>query len=101
MIVPAGAMLAALTSLPWTVAELSPDFLTALMAIALVVLLFAPDRVGRYERCGLIALVAFAIVAHLSNLPIALIVLSVFLPMRRELAPWAAVAAGVLGRVVN
>jgi hypothetical protein len=99
MIVPAGAMLAALTSLPWTIAELSPDFLTALMAIALVVLLFAPDHVGRYERCGLMALVAFAIVAHLSNLPIALIVLSVFLPMRRELAPWAAVAAGVLALV--
>jgi hypothetical protein len=99
MIVPAVGLLSLLTPLPWTVAELSPDFLTALMAVALMLLLFAPNHVGRYERFGLIALVTFAIDCHLSNLPIALIVLAVYLPVRRELAPWVGVVGGVLALV--
>lgn len=99
MIVPAAALLALLTGLPWTVAQLSPDFLTALMVIALMLLLFAPDCIGRFERCSLAALIGFAIAAHLSNLPIALIVLAVFFAVRREFAPWAGVTGGVLALV--
>ena len=95
MLLPLAAGAAVLTSLPWTVSELSPDFLTALMILSLVVLLVAPAWLSVAERVGLVLLVTFAIAAHLSNLPLAVVLLIVLLPWRRSLVPWVAVALGM------
>jgi hypothetical protein len=47
------AMLGLVTSLPWITAEIMPDFLTALMAAALWLLVIRPERLRRVESLGL------------------------------------------------
>ena len=99
MIVPVAAAMACLTPLPWTVSELSPDFLTPLMVLGLALLLLVPDRLARWEQFGLIATTALGVAAHLSNLPIAAILLCILLPVRPSLAPLAGPALGVVALV--
>ena len=86
-------VLAVASPLPFVVAELMPDLFTGLLTLALLVLVLAPERLARFERWGLVALVAFAMAAHLSNLPIGLGLLAVLLVLRRRLG-----AAAPLGR---
>ncbi len=101
MLLPAAGGAALLTALPWTVSELSPDFLTPLMILSLVLLVAAPAWVSRGERIGLVLLAGFAVAAHLSNLPVAIVVLAVLLAGARTVrgAPVAAVVLGAAALV--
>jgi hypothetical protein len=65
-------ILVALTSLPWSVSELMPDIFVPLAALALHLLAFRRDALGRAERLGLVALIGFAIASHMSILALAL-----------------------------
>jgi hypothetical protein len=56
------------------------------VVIALVLLVFATDRLSAGERAWLIILTAFAIAVHLSHVLLAITLLAVLLPMRRS---WA------------
>lgn len=88
--------LAAATSLPWVAAQAMPDIFTPMMVLALAILML-DEECGRQEGLALIAVIAFAIAAHLSNLPIyAGLCLAVLLPRRilfRRSVPWFAVLA--------
>ncbi len=69
----AGAMLllplALLTSLPWTAAQIMPDIFTPLMVLAFADLALSPQP-ARREMMGLMAVIAVALMVHLSNPPI-------------------------------
>ena len=69
----------ALTTAPFTVALLMPDVFAPVVVLALALLGFAADRLGRGERwwCGGIA--AAGIAVHLAHLPLALAMLGVLL----------------------
>ncbi|HEX7391279.1 MAG TPA: hypothetical protein VF286_14310, partial [Acidiphilium sp.] len=88
--------LAAATSLPWVATQAMPDIFTPMMVLALAILTLDAEC-GRLERLVLIAVIAFAIAAHLSNLPIyAGLCLAVLLPraiLFRRSVPWFAVLA--------
>jgi hypothetical protein len=85
--------LAVTSPLPFVASQLMPDVFTGVLALALALLVLAPERLHRRERAALTALSAFAITAHLSNLPIACGVLAVLPVLRRRLG-----AATPLGR---
>ncbi len=85
MIIPVTLATVGLTSLPWDISELSPDFLTPLMAVALGLLAIVPDRLKPSERLGLMALITFAVSAHLSNAPIGLLLVSAIAVMNRAM----------------
>lgn len=75
------AVLAVMTTLPWTAAEVMPDIFTPMMALAMAVLLFEP-RLAWGERAALMAVILLAIMVHLSNLPIGVgLCLCIALPM--------------------
>jgi hypothetical protein len=65
------AVLSLVTALPWVTAEIMPDFLTALMAAALWLLLVRPGGLRRVESWALALLIAGAIACHQANWPIA------------------------------
>jgi hypothetical protein len=77
-------VLALASAAPWFVAELMPDIFTPLLAIALSLLALAPDHLGRGERLWLVLLAAFMIAAHQANLPLALALLVLLVPLRRD-----------------
>ena len=81
------ALLALATSLPWFVSQLMPDLFTPLLVLVLALLCLAPECLSYRERCWLVLLAAFMIAVHQSNLPLALGLLLVLLPLRRWLAP--------------
>jgi hypothetical protein len=84
-LLPFTAWLAAVTALPWVAAQIMPDLFTALLILALALLVFAPHRLTGTERIAMAALAAFAIAAHLSNVPLDLGLLLVLLALRRWL----------------
>ena len=86
-------LLAVISPLPFVVAELMPDLFTGLLVLALLLLVLVPERLGRFERWALTGLGAFAMAAHLSNLPIGAGVLGVLLVGR-----WRLGARAALGR---
>jgi hypothetical protein len=63
--------LAAMSSLPWFVGQIMPDFLTGLVALLVFQVLFAPDGGTRWSRWWPPALLVPLIAAHLSHLPLA------------------------------
>jgi hypothetical protein len=69
-------MLAVGTSLPWFASQLMPDILFPAAAIALYLLAFRAAQLTWWERCGLAAVIAFAIPSHMAaaGLCVALIV---------------------------
>jgi len=91
------AGLAALTSAPWFAATLMPDVFAAVAPLCLLLLGFARERLSALETAWLMLLGAFAVGAHLSHLPTAL-VLVVFIAFaaRSFLAPLRAAAPVVL-----
>ncbi len=95
------AVLALVSPLPWFAAQLTPDLFTGLLVLALALLVLAPERLGRVEAMGLTALSAFAIAAHLSNLPLALGLLALLLPLRHWLGARAALGGAGLARVAG
>ena len=62
------AVLAAATSLPWLAGQLMPDLFSGLAVLALHLLLFRAAELGRYEKIGLVALIAFAAASHNATL---------------------------------
>jgi len=58
------ALLCALTTLPWLASILLTDIFAGLAVIALYLLVFADDTLGRFERIALVALIAFAAATH-------------------------------------
>jgi hypothetical protein len=95
------AMLAAASSLPWFAAQLMPDLFTGLLVLALALLALAPERLGAREALGLAAFAAFAMAAHLSNLPLGLALLVVLLPLRRRLGARAPLCRPALVRILG
>jgi hypothetical protein len=80
------AVLAVASAAPWFAAQLMPDIFTPLLAIALSLLALTPDRLGSGERLWLILLSAFMIGVHQANLPLALALLLLLAPLRRDRA---------------
>src|SRR5664279_735565 len=60
------AMLTLATSLPWFAGQLMPDILFCSAVLALYLLAFRADRLGRFERYGLAAVIVFAIPSHMA-----------------------------------
>ncbi len=82
-LLPITLVLAITTALPWFVAQLMPDVFTGLLVLVLSLLVFAPERLTRWERLWLVAFATFMLMAHQSHLPLALGLLLVLLPLRR------------------
>jgi hypothetical protein len=98
--------LAALTGLPWYVAQLMPDAWAGSAVLALYLLAFRAVALRRLERLALVLIIAAAIAAHMAILALGLGLLAWFavvrlLPARLDVlrprlaAPAGAVAAGV------
>jgi hypothetical protein len=69
------SVLAALTTLPWLASILLTDIFAALAVLALYLLVFADAVLGRWERRGLIALIAFAAACHSATFAVVLALL--------------------------
>lgn len=100
-LVPVVTALSVLTGLPWVTSELMPDFATAVLALALAMLVVVPDRLGRYGAWMMALLAAALIVMHLSNPPVAVMLLAVLLPLRRRLGAGAPLGRWGLARSVG
>ncbi|WP_431283792.1 hypothetical protein ACQW02_02975 [Humitalea sp. 24SJ18S-53] len=81
------AGLAALTSAPWFVATIMPDYFTPLVVLSLFLLGFGDDRLTRAEMCFAGAIGALGIAVHLSHLPTACALVVLVLLLRRRLWP--------------
>jgi hypothetical protein len=68
LLVSLSAVLAAATSLPWLAGQLMPDLFSGLAVLALYLLVFRPAALGRLEKAGLVALIAFAAASHNATL---------------------------------
>jgi hypothetical protein len=62
------AALSVVTSLPWLTSLLLTDIFAGLSVLALYLLIFCLNSIGRWERLGLIALAAFAGATHSATL---------------------------------
>lgn len=84
----ASLALAALTSLPWLVAQLLPDLFTGVLVLALWLLGFRAPLLGRGERLWLMLLAAGSVAMHQSHIPLAfgLVLLGAALLLPRALA---------------
>ncbi len=98
---PLAAVLSLVSPLPWLAAQLMPDLFTGLLVLALALLVLTPERLGRMEAISLSSLAAFATAAHLSNLPLALWLLALLLPLRRRLGARVPLAGLGLARVLG
>jgi len=85
------AALALLTSLPWYVGQLMPDFFVPLAVLGIYLLAFRAKKLRRMERVGVCAVLAFAMTSHMSIFALALGLLIVFAVMR-WLAGWLGTA---------
>lgn len=96
-LLPITAALSLATSLPWFVSQIMPDLFTPLLTLELGLLLFVPERLSRGEGAWLVLLGAASVSFHLSNLPLAIALLALLLPLRRILgAPHPLGAADLL-----
>jgi hypothetical protein len=93
----AGAAL--LTTAPFTVALLMPDVFAPAVLLALLLLGFAREALGRAEALGLGAIAAIGIAAHLSHLPMALAAVVLVGLLARRGAPVLRVAAPLAAAV--
>lgn len=66
------ALLAAATTLPWTVSFAMPDVFTPVLALSLTAATIWWERLGVGARLGILAIIAASVVMHITNLPIAL-----------------------------
>jgi len=64
VLVAATALLCVFTTLPWLTSILLTDIFAGLAVIALYLLVFADDTLGRIERVALVVLIAFAAATH-------------------------------------
>jgi hypothetical protein len=70
------ALLAIATSLPWLADVLIADIFAGLSVLAIHVLLFAPDSLGRSERISSILFVAFAAATHSATFAVLLAIVA-------------------------
>jgi hypothetical protein len=91
------AGVAALTTAPFTAALLMPDVFAPAVALALLLLAFAPLARGEALTLGLLA--AIGIAAHLSHLPLAAALVVLALLLTRRLAPALRAAAPLAAAV--
>lgn len=89
--------LAAATAAPWFAALLLPDWLAPALVLALFLLGFARDDLGRAERAGVLLLALLAAAAHLSHLPIAAALVLLVLVLRRDWRPALRCALPLMG----
>jgi hypothetical protein len=94
----AGAAL--LTTAPFTAALLMPDVFAPAVLLALLLLAFARDTLGRAEAMALVLVGAIGISAHLSHLPLAAAVAAIALLLTRRIAPMLRAAAPLVGAVL-
>ncbi len=87
----AGAAL--LTTAPFTIALLMPDVFAPILLLALLLLGFARDSLGRVEAIWLGLLATAGIATHLSHLPLAFALLVFVLLVARQIGPALRVAA--------
>ncbi len=62
------SLLSIATTLPWLTAILLTDIFAGLAVLALYLVVFCADKLGRWERSGLVALIAFAAATHSATL---------------------------------
>ena len=62
------SLLSVATSLPWLTAILLTDIFAGFSVLALYLVVFCADNLGRWERSGLVALTAFAGATHSATL---------------------------------
>jgi hypothetical protein len=84
-LLPGVGFLAIATSLPWFASQLMPDVFTPILVLVLALLVLVPERLSRRERAWLVMFATFMIAAHQSNVPLALGLLLVLVPLRRRL----------------
>ncbi len=60
------ALLAVATSLPWLAGQLLPDIWFPAAVLGLYLLVFRDARLALWERCALVAVIAFAIASHMA-----------------------------------
>jgi hypothetical protein len=92
-LLPGVGFLSVVTALPWIAAQLMPDIFTPLLVLVLAMLILVPEQLSPRKRVAMVAFATFMIAAHLSHLPLALVLLLVLLPLRLWLG-----AAAPLGR---
>ncbi|HVN27964.1 MAG TPA: hypothetical protein VMT64_05725, partial [Candidatus Binataceae bacterium] len=80
------AVLCLFTSLPWIVGFVMPDIFTPMLVLGIFLLVFRFERLGRWERYGVIALTFVSIVVQYSHPPlaIALIIACIAIRLVRE-----------------
>ena len=81
------SLLALCTWLPWLVSELMPDLFTPLLILALVLLIWLPERLSRPEQIALAGLAAFMIASQLSSLPLACVLAAALWVLRGRYGP--------------
>lgn len=70
------AALSVFTALAWVAGMMMPDLFAALGVLAIYLLLFKRSALGRFERYGLVALIAFSAAAHNATLAVLLALLA-------------------------
>jgi hypothetical protein len=73
--------LAVLSDLPWTVSLVMPDVFAGIMVLCLACLVTGWTTLGVGTRLGLLALFTACIVMHVSNLPLAIVLIGASVPI--------------------
>jgi len=94
------ATLAVGTSAPWIASLLLPDALAPALVLAMALLGFAGDRLGRTERLALAAVSILAAASHLSHLPLGAALVALVALSRRAWRPTLAVAGPLIAAAV-
>ena len=98
------AALSVLTTLPWLTAILLTDIFCGLSVLALYLLLLRNETLGRYERIGLVVLIAVSAATHNATLAVLLGLLAcaaVLRFIRKERIPLANLGRGVVALVLG
>ncbi|MBX3533614.1 MAG: hypothetical protein KF826_04620 [Xanthobacteraceae bacterium] len=98
------AALSALTALAWVASMMMPDLFAALGVLALYLLLRKRDELGRFERYGLVALIAFSAAGHNATLAVVVALLAAAVALhwwRRTLIPRAGLKQAACAVVIT
>ena len=90
------ATLAIFTGLPWYTGQIMPDIMEPLMVLALYLLAFRAEQLGRGERAGLVGLVLLAVASHMAFLALGLgLLIAILLCRAATRRPWPDVNVGL------
>jgi hypothetical protein len=93
------AALSVLTTLPWLTAILLTDIFCGLSVLALYLLLLRGEMLGRYERIGLVVLIAVSAATHNATLAVLMgliVCAAVLRGIRKERVPLASLGRSVI-----